>query len=103
MRRNILHRFTFRLSLVTSFMLVLAAVLPLVALAGSGDPLGCLSRGRPRGGRGGSARPRGVCCESVSLLQEELDGVQTLLVCIGRVRCGGREYIEARPSRASAR
>jgi len=40
MRRNISHRFALRLSLVTSFMLVLAAVLPLVALAGNGDPLG---------------------------------------------------------------
>lgn len=40
MRRNILHSFGLRVSLVTSFMLVLAAVLPLVALAGNGDPLG---------------------------------------------------------------
>ena len=41
MRRNILHSLGLRISLMTGVMLVLAAVLPLVALAGSGDPLGC--------------------------------------------------------------
>jgi hypothetical protein len=41
MRRNILHSLGLRISLMTGVMLVLAAVVPLVALAGSGDPLGC--------------------------------------------------------------
>lgn len=41
MRRNILHSLGLRISLMTGVMLVLAAVMPLVALAGSGDPLGC--------------------------------------------------------------
>jgi hypothetical protein len=40
MRRFTSHRFAVRLSLVTTFMLVLAAVLPLVAMASNGDPLG---------------------------------------------------------------
>ena len=40
MRRNILHSLGLRVSMLTGFILVLAAVMPLVALAGSGDPLG---------------------------------------------------------------
>jgi hypothetical protein len=40
MRRFTNRHFALRMSLVASFILVLAAVLPLVALAGNGDPLG---------------------------------------------------------------
>ena len=40
MRRNILHSLGLRVSMLTGLVLVLAAVLPLVALAGTGDPLG---------------------------------------------------------------
>jgi len=39
--RRIAHRsFALRVSLLTAFIVVLAAVLPLVALAGTGDPTG---------------------------------------------------------------
>jgi hypothetical protein len=39
--RRITHScFAVRISMLTAFILVLAAVLPLVALAGTGDPLG---------------------------------------------------------------
>jgi len=40
MRRNILHSLGLRVSMLTGIILVLAAVMPLVALAGTGDPLG---------------------------------------------------------------
>jgi hypothetical protein len=40
MRRNILHSLGLRVSMLTMFIVVLAAVMPLVALAGSGDPSG---------------------------------------------------------------
>ena len=40
MRRITTHRFALRLLFLTSLMFVLAAVLPLVAFAGNGDPLG---------------------------------------------------------------
>jgi hypothetical protein len=40
MRRFTNKHFALRMSLVASFILVLAAVLPLVALAGQGDPSG---------------------------------------------------------------
>jgi hypothetical protein len=40
MRRTILTSFGLRVSLMTGVMLLLAAVMPLVALAGSGDPTG---------------------------------------------------------------
>ncbi len=40
MRRFTSKHFALRMSLVASFILVLAAVLPLVALAGGGDPTG---------------------------------------------------------------
>jgi hypothetical protein len=39
--RRIAHScFAARVSMLTAFILVLSAVLPLVALAGTGDPLG---------------------------------------------------------------
>jgi hypothetical protein len=41
MRRTTLTKLGLRVSLMTGVMLVLAAVMPLVALAGTGDPLGC--------------------------------------------------------------
>jgi len=40
MRRNILHSLGLRVSMLTGLVLVLAAVMPLVALAGTGDPSG---------------------------------------------------------------
>jgi len=40
MRRIFTHSFGLRVSLMTGVMLVLAAVMPLVALAGNGDPSG---------------------------------------------------------------
>jgi len=40
MRRTILTKLGLRVSLMTGVMLVLAAVMPLVALAGQGNPLG---------------------------------------------------------------
>jgi hypothetical protein len=40
MRRNILHSLGLRVSMLTGLVLVLAAVMPLVALAGTGDPTG---------------------------------------------------------------
>ena len=40
MRRFVSNSFSLRMSLVASFILVLAAVLPLVALAGQGNPGG---------------------------------------------------------------
>ena len=40
MRRFISQHVAVRMSLAVSFILVLAAVLPLVAMAGNGDPLG---------------------------------------------------------------
>ena len=41
MRRNTLTSLGLRVSLMTGVLLALAAVMPLVALAGNGDPLGC--------------------------------------------------------------
>jgi len=41
MRRTTLTSLGLRVSLMTGVMLLLAAVMPLVALASSGDPLGC--------------------------------------------------------------
>ena len=38
MRRNILHSLGLRVSMLTMFIFVLAAVMPLVALASQGDP-----------------------------------------------------------------
>jgi hypothetical protein len=40
MRRNILHSLGVRVSMLTGLVLVLAAVMPLVALAGQGNPGG---------------------------------------------------------------
>ncbi len=40
MRRNILHSLGLRVSMLTGIILVLAAVMPLVALAGQGNPGG---------------------------------------------------------------
>jgi hypothetical protein len=40
MRRFISQHVAVRMSLAVSFILVLAAIVPLVALAGNGDPLG---------------------------------------------------------------
>jgi hypothetical protein len=40
MRRITRHTYALRVSLLTSVALALAAALPVVALAGSGDPLG---------------------------------------------------------------
>jgi len=40
MRRNILHSLGLRVSMLTGLVLVLAAVMPFVALAGTGDPSG---------------------------------------------------------------
>jgi hypothetical protein len=40
MRRITQSSFALRVSLLTAFIVVIAAVLPLVALAGTGDPLG---------------------------------------------------------------
>jgi hypothetical protein len=40
MRRNILHSLGLRVSMLTGLVLVLAAVMPLVALAGQGNPGG---------------------------------------------------------------
>jgi hypothetical protein len=40
MRRNILHRLGLRVSMLTGIILVLAAVMPLVALASQGNPGG---------------------------------------------------------------
>ena len=40
MRRNILDSLGLRVSMLTGFILVLAAVMPLVALASQGDPSG---------------------------------------------------------------
>jgi hypothetical protein len=40
MRRNILHTLGLRVSLLIGLVLVIAAVMPLVALAGQGDPSG---------------------------------------------------------------
>jgi hypothetical protein len=40
MRRIKESSFALRVSLLTAFIVVIAAVLPLVALAGTGDPLG---------------------------------------------------------------
>ena len=42
MRRITNHRIALRISLLTSLGLALAAALPVVALASSGDPLGIL-------------------------------------------------------------
>ena len=40
MRRNILHSLGLRVSMLTGLVLVLAAVMPLVALAAQGNPGG---------------------------------------------------------------
>jgi len=40
MRRFMHNTFGIRLALMTTFITVVAAVVPLVALAGTGDPLG---------------------------------------------------------------